>query len=309
MKTRPYGNTGKFVSEIGFGGWQLGNSDWGNPDEAESIRLVYEAFERGVNFFDTAPSYGGGNSEAILGKALKGKRDKVVINTKFGHSDGKTDFSAQSISKSVENSMRRLQTDYIDSVILHNPPFELLNGISPHYEEFEKLKSQGKIGAYGASIDTSEQLIELMSTTNSSIIEVMFNIFYQETAKAFKMAAEKNVALIIKVPLDSGWLSGKYNSKSKFEDVRSRWTEQELNRRAELLDKISFITDKNTTMIQAALRFILSYREVSTVIPGMRNIEQLLENISASEEKMPEEHAEKLREIWNSELKDNSLGW
>jgi aryl-alcohol dehydrogenase-like predicted oxidoreductase len=310
MKTRPYGNTGKSVSEVGFGAWQIGSwTEWANTEEGDIIRLIDEAYEQGVNFFDTAPSYGWGVSEEMLGKALKGKRDQVVINTKFGHSDRKTDFSAEKISESVENSLRRLKTDYIDSVLLHNPPSEFLNGRSPHYEAFEKLKDEGKILAYGASIDTSKDMIEIMSSTKSGILEVMFNIFYQETAEAFKMASEKNVGLIIKVPLDSGWLSGRYNALSRFDDMRSRWSEKEIIRRAELLDKISFITDKKTSMIQAALRFILSYSAVTSVIPGIKSLDQLMENISASQEKMPKEHVERLKEIWRSELKDDSLGW
>jgi aryl-alcohol dehydrogenase-like predicted oxidoreductase len=310
MKTRQYGNTGKLVSEIGFGAWQLGNADWGsNLSEKEAIMLVNEAFDQGVNFFDTSPGYGMGISEEILGKALKGKRDKVVINTKFGHSDGVSNFSADFIVKSLDNSCRRLQTDYLDSVLMHNPPFEMLNGNSPQYEVFEKLKTAGRIGDYGASVDTGDEMREVLSTTNSGIIEVLFNIFFQEPACVFKMAADKNIGLIIKVPLDSGWLSGKYNSKSKFNDVRDRWSEKQILQRSKLLDKISFITNENTSMVQAALRFILSFNEVSTVIPGIKNTQQLYENISACLLEMPEEHVKKLKEFWSSDIKDNILEW
>lgn len=311
MNTRPYGSTGKFVSEIGFGAWQLGNkSDWGTMSDKEAINLVEAAIDSGVNFFDTAPGYGLGKSEELLGRALKGRRSEVVINTKFGHhSNGKEDFSAGRIREAVEASLRRLQTDYLDSILLHNPPFELLNGKQSQYEVLEKLKAEGKILAYGVSVDSSREMLEVINNTNSGIIEVMFNVFYQETAAAFKKAKEKNIGLIIKVPLDSGWLSGKYNAESKFQGIRRRWSEETIRQRAEWLKKISFITDGKTTMIQAALRFILAYNEVTTVIPGARNLEQLRENVSASDEIMPKEYVERLKRLWEEEIKNSKFEW
>lgn len=311
MKKRSYGTTGKYVSEIGFGAWQLGNKgDWGAMSDEEAIRLVREAIDKGVNFFDTAPGYGHGKSEELLGKALKGKRNDVVINTKFGHhSNGNQDFSSGRIREAVEDSLRRLQTDYIDSILLHNPPIELLNGEQPHYEIIEKLKTEGKILSYGASVDSSREMLEVINKTNSGIIEVMFNIFYQEPAAVFKSAQEKDIGLIIKVPLDSGWLSGKYSSNSKFEGIRSRWSAETIKQRSELLKKISFITDDKTTMIQSALRFILAYNEISTVIPGARNLEQLKENVSASNAVMSKEYVEKLNELWEKEIRHSKFEW
>jgi aryl-alcohol dehydrogenase-like predicted oxidoreductase len=311
MKNRPYGTTGKFVSEIGFGAWQLGNkTDWGNMNDDEAIRLVKEAMDRGVNFFDTAPGYGFGKSEELLGKALKGKRNEVIINTKFGHdSMGREDFSSGRIRQAVEDSLKRLQTDYVDSILLHSPSFELLNGKQSHYDIFEKLKTEGKILSYGASVDSSNEMFELMNNTNAGIIEVMFNIFYQEPSAAFKKAQEKNIGIIIKVPLDSGWLSGKYNSDSKFQGVRSRWTMETIKQRTDLLKKIGFITDDTTTMVQSALRFILAYNEVSTVIPGAKNLQQLKENISASDAIMPKECLGKLKELWEKEIKHSKFYW
>ena len=311
MKKRPYGSTGKFVSEIGFGGWQLGNTrDWGNMNDEEGIRLVHQAIERGINFFDTAPGYGFGKSEELLGRALKGRRNEVIVNTKFGHdSKGHEDFSPTRIREAVEDSLRRLQTDYLDSILLHNPPVDILCGKESHYDILEKLKNEGKILAYGASVDSSGEMIELINNSNSGIIEVMFNIFYQEPSEAFKKAQERNIGIITKVPLDSGWLSGKYNSNSKFQGIRSRWSDETIKQRSDLLNKISFITDDNTTMIQAALRFILSYSEVSTVIPGIRNLEQLKENLSATDAVMPQEHVEKLKELWRKEIRNKKFEW
>jgi aryl-alcohol dehydrogenase-like predicted oxidoreductase len=312
MKKRTYGNTGKTVSEIGFGAWQLGNaSDWAAKlPEDQAIYLVHEAIDRGCNFFDTAPAYGRGTSEELLGKALKGKREKVVINTKFGnHINGKKDFSADLIRSSVEQSLKRLQTDFLDSILLHNPPSKYLNGASPQYEVLESLKAEGKIGAYGVSVDSSKDMFEVLNTTNSQVIEVLFNIFHQETARAFQLAKEKNVGLIIKVPLDSGWLSGKYNAQSNFDDVRSRWSPEVIERRANLLDQIKFIADEETSLAQAALQFILAHPEVTTVIPGIKNMAQLEENLSASQKKMPNETVKKLQEIYQEEIENSLLPW
>ncbi|GGM28877.1 aldo/keto reductase [Paraliobacillus quinghaiensis] len=311
MKQRQFGSTGKFVSEIGLGAWQLGNvRDSESMTENDAIAIVHKALELGCNFFDTAPNYGLGKSEEILGKALKGKRDKVIISSKFGHHDNdKLNFDPNEIEKSVDRSLKRLQTDYLDSVLLHNPPFENLNGNSQHFEVFEKLKRKGKIAAYGASVDSSKEMFEVIETTNSQVIEVMFNIFHQETAMAFQAAHEKNIALVVKVPLDSGWLSGKYNSESTFTDIRSRWSPDIIKRRTMMLEEIKNIVDSNQSLVKSALQFILAHPQVSTVIPGAKSTRQLQENFSASEGSMDAKEVEQLKAIWEKHLKDNNLPW
>lgn len=310
MKYRRYGTTGKQVSEIGFGAWQLGNKqDWAAMEDDEAIRLVHEALDLGVNFFDTAPNYGQGKSEVLLGKALERKRDKAVINTKFGHSPEGTDYSASQIRNSVERSLTRLQTDYLDSVLIHNPPFDYLDGKYGHYQVLEDLKAEGKILAYGVSVDSSREMLEALEHSQLGVMEVMFNIFYQETAQAFQAAKEKDVALIIKVPLDSGWLSGKYDGNSSFSGVRSRWSPEVIQTRAKLVEQIRFLEDEQTTMTMAALRFILAYPEVTTVIPGVRSSAQLRENVAASDAVLPDESLRKLQELWEREIRYKSLGW
>lgn len=279
-------------------------------EDAAAVKLVHEALDRGMNFFDTAPGYSHGKSEELLGEALRGRRIQAVINTKFGHgADGVTDFAAKQIRTSIEGSLKRLQSDYVDSVLIHNPPFDILDGKYGHYEELEKLKAEGKILTYGVSVDSVPEMQEVIQHTGIGVMEVMFNIFYQETAEAFKLAQENNIAIIVKVPLDSGWLSGKYNSQSTFEGVRSRWSPEVIAKRAAMLERIKFITDEETTLTMAALRFILAYPEVTTVIPGVRNRSQLIENISASDGVMPQEHVKRLQELWATELKDQHPGW
>jgi aryl-alcohol dehydrogenase-like predicted oxidoreductase len=131
MKRRPLGATGITVGEIGLGAWQLANPDWGVYDRAEALRVVQQALDAGCDFFDTAPPYGGGRSEKLLGRALAGVRPSVTICTKFGHSaEGlpPTNFDVAALRPSLEASLRRLRTDYVDVLLLHNPPVALLNG-------------------------------------------------------------------------------------------------------------------------------------------------------------------------------------
>ncbi|MGI8313825.1 aldo/keto reductase [Halobacillus mangrovi] len=311
MKKRSLGNTGIQVSEVGFGAWQLGNEkDWGKMTDKEAINLVSEAMDAGCNFFDTAPNYGSGKSEELLGKAFKGKRDQVVISSKCGHaSNGEQTFEPEKMISSVEESLRRLQTEYLDSLLLHNPPFSSMNGNSPEFEVLEKLKEQGKIRAYGASVDTGKEMYELLNQTESQVIEVMFNIFHQEPAEAIKTADNQGVGVITKVPLDSGWLTGKYDANSRFSGIRSRWSVEEIERRGKLVEQVRHIVGSDRSMVQAALQFILSYPDVSTIIPGAKDVQQLNQNIAASEGSLSKEIIKELNDLWAEEIKEYELSW
>ncbi len=138
MKLRPFGKTGMNVSEVGLGAWQLANPDWGVNDKSEAMRIIQKSLEAGCNFFDTAPGYGGGRSEDLLVEGLKSVRKDVILCTKFGHTpEGVTDFGTHAIRPSMETSLHKLQTDYLDIVLMHNPPREMMDGrISSQYEEF-----------------------------------------------------------------------------------------------------------------------------------------------------------------------------
>ncbi len=224
--------------------------------EKEAIEIIHKSLEYGVNFFDTAPNYGLGTSELRLGKALKGfDRSKIVINTKFGHNDsGEINFNSDYIQESLEGSLRRLQLDYIDSIILHNPPYDYLDGNkNDHYEILEKLKDEGKIKAYGASLDTYNEMRLLMETTNCEVIEAFFNILHQDTSRAFDMALEKEVGIIVKIPLDSGWLSGKYDENSIFDGIRKRWTRNDIKQRASLVERLKDIISDNENLAQRGI--------------------------------------------------------
>lgn len=311
MKKRQLGSTGMEVSEIGFGAWQLGNGkDWSEMSDREAVRLVHEALDQGCNFFDTAPTYGGGKSESILGQALSGKRDEVVISSKCGHqADKVTSFEPGDLIRSVEDTLKRLNTDYLDSLLLHNPPFDHLNGSSAQFDVLKQLKKEGKIRAYGASVDTGKELKEVITTSDSTVIEVMFNILYQEPLEQMTAAYDKGVGLIVKVPLDSGWLTGKYDADSTFTGVRSRWSKSDIEFRGALVDKVRGIIGPDASMIETALQYILSYRETATVIPGMRTSEQVRGNLSAADVPMPEEMKQALRQFWVEEIEGKDFPW
>jgi aryl-alcohol dehydrogenase-like predicted oxidoreductase len=313
MQYKKYIKDVTLVSEIGLGAWQLGNnSGWQSISENEAIALVEKSLEYGINFFDTAPNYGRGSSEERLGKALKGiERNKIVINTKFGHTDsGKTNYDSGYIRESLEGSLKRLQVDYVDSLIIHSPPVEYLDGTkNDHYEIFERLIDEGKIKAYGASLDTYETMQLLMNTTNAGVIEAFFNILHQDTARAFDFAKEKGVGIIAKIPLDSGWLSGKYNAESTFQDIRRRWSKQDIQTRAHLVDKVKQIVQAEDDLPQKAISFCLGYDAISTVIPGNINIAQLKTNVESINNPMSRETIKKLEEFYLNEVKPLNLPW
>ena len=313
MKYNAYTPGTPRVSEIGLGAWQLGaDSGWRSLSEPEAIALVHRARELGINFFDTAPNYGRGTSEQRLGKALRGvDRDQIVINTKFGHTvGGGTNFAADHIRPSVEGSLRRLQVDYVDSVIMHNPPADLLDGDrNPHYAVLERLREEGKLRAYGASLDTYAEMQLLLETTGARVIEAFFNILHQDTARAFDLARDRGVALIAKIPLDSGWLTGKYHAGSTFAGVRSRWSPADIKTRAGLVERVRAILGPDYPLPQAAIAFCLAYEAVATVIPGNTTPAQLRSNVESSEKPLPPEVVQRLERFYQEEVRGLRLPW
>ena len=311
MKLRPFGNTGMSVSEIGLGAWQLANPDWGVNDRSEALRIIQKALEAGCNFFDTAPGYGRGRSEELLGEGLKSVRKEVIICTKFGHTaEGVTDFSTNAIRLSIEASMQRLQTDYLDIVLMHNPPREMMDGrVASQYEEFEKLKAAGKIRDYGVSLDWREEVEMVVDTTKSKALEVFFNALYQEPLPAFQKAQENGVGIIVKVPLDSGWLSGRYRGGHQFNDIRKRWPPEVIARRSELVEQFAKLIPKGTSMAHAALQFILAQPQVSTIIPGAKSVEQALDNFAAADRQLSPEVVQSMYDLWEREIMSDPLPW
>jgi len=311
MKLRPFGNTGMNVSEIGLGAWQLANPDWGVDSKSEALRVIQKSLEAGCNFFDTAPGYAGGRSEELLGEGLKSMRKDVMLCTKFGHTaEGLTDFSTNAIHQSIEASLRRLQTDYLDIVLMHNPPREMMDGrVASQYAELEKLKAEGKIREYGVSLDWREELEMVVDTTQSKALEVFFNALYQEPLPAFQKAHENGVGIIVKVPLDSGWLSGRYRKGHQFDDIRKRWPPEVVARRSELVEQFAALVPEGTSMAHAALQFILAQPQVSTIIPGAKSAEQALDNFAAADKQLSQEVVQSMYDLWEREIMSDPLPW
>ena len=313
MKYRPYLEGGIAVSELGFGAWQLGvESGWSAVSDAESERMIRTALDHGVNFFDTAPTYGRGSSEERLGKVLGAlDRGSFVVNSKFGRlHNGEVDFSAGLIHETVEGSLKRLRLDCLDSVIIHSPPRELLDGNNTdHYAILERLQEEGKIRAYGASIDFAEEITTLLETTGAKVIQSFFNILHQDCKGAFDLVQKKGATVIAKIPFDSGWLTGKYSAVSRFTGVRARWSEDEIRQRAQLVDRVRDIVGEGPSLMSAALSFCTSFDAVSTVIPGAVSEAQLLANIGAMQHRLDDTTRAALEAFFEEQVRGLQLPW
>ncbi|WBB99355.1 MULTISPECIES: aldo/keto reductase [unclassified Solwaraspora] len=303
------------VSAIGLGAWQLGRSShWPDgPDEAEAVRIVHTALDHGVSFIDTAPGYADGRSEPNIGRALAGRRrDEVVICTKFGYlPDGTENWSASEIEASVERSARRMNVDHVDIVVLHNPPPEILDGSrSDHYEVLHRLRDKGVIRSYGASVDWSADLDLVLSTSDSTAFEVRLSALYQEPWPAVGRARDRGAGTIVKVPLESGWLSGRYHADSVFAGVRDRWSREDVAVRAGLVDEFRSLLPAGVGVLAGALRFLLSYDAVSTVIPGTRSVAQLTSSIAgAADGPLPADTVAAIRAWYDRRLAATPLDW
>jgi aryl-alcohol dehydrogenase-like predicted oxidoreductase len=314
LQTRPFGSTGIDVSAIGLGAWQLGRSaQWPTgPEPAEAVRIVHAALDAGVTFIDTAPGYADGQSELNIGRALAGgRRDGVVVCTKFGHTpDGGTDWSPERIEASVESSARRMGLDHVDVVVLHNPPPEILDGSrSEHYGILEGMRDRGVIRAFGASVDHSADIDTVLATSRSTALEVRLSALYQEPWDAVTRAGDRGVGTIVKVPLESGWLSGRYGADSVFADVRSRWSRDDVALRAGLVDQLRALLPEGVGLVEGALGFLLAADAVSTVIPGTRSVEHLRTSVAAAQRPLPPATVAAIRSWYAERLADQPLDW
>jgi aryl-alcohol dehydrogenase-like predicted oxidoreductase len=274
-------------------------------DERTALRLIDKAIDGGINLFDTAPNYADTKSEQVLGKALKSKRDKVVLVSKFGHTpEGPKLFSVDWFWKSLDASLRRLRTDYLDVLLLHNPPSEIYAGTDPLWAAMEEARAQGKIRHCGASLDFATEVRDCLSNTNSEVLEVLFNVFHQDVRRSFGTVRQHGVGIIAKVPLDSGWLTGRFDANSRFEGIRARWSEDEIAQRAELVSEIEWLIADKSELAHKAIGYLLSYDEVSCVIPGIRTQQQLESNLAAAGFRLSPDERTKLEAFWD-QLTDN----
>lgn len=294
MKYRPLGSTGLRVSEIGFGSWAIGGNQFGNSygptEDEESLRAITAAVDSGCTFFDSADVYGHGHSEELLGRALKGRRKDVYLATKGGsdfyHVPPRLNFSESHLQFAVEESLKRLGTDYIDLYQLHNPPFSVIEG-GRLFEPLEKLKSQGKIRFYGISIHDPQEGLLAMKVAKPATIQVVYNWLRRDAAEElFPKAVAEGVGIIAREPLANGFLTGGYSKDSVFPvgDIRHQWPSKY---QTQLLSQVeSFRKSLGPSTLppaQAAIRFVLSQQAVSVVIPGCKTAQQAAENFRSSD--------------------------
>jgi len=322
MQYRTLGKTNYNISEISLGTWQVGGK-WGSPFDADNAEAILKtAIDKGINFIDTADVYSNGLSEKAVGKAVKSQTQKIYIATKCGrrfqlHTDASYTLSA--LRKSVEDSLLNIGVDHIDLIQLHCPPWETY--YRPEvFDLFDRLKSEGKIGALGVSVEKVEQAIKAMEYENVTTIQIIFNLFRQRPSELFfEMAKIKNVGIIVRVPLASGLLTGTFSADTTFgaDDHRT------FNRNGEAFDKgetfsgidyqkgfeaVRVLKDHfgDTNLALLAIKWVLMYDEVSCVIPGASNPNQVLKNIKAADlQSISEADMKFIRTVYDRYVKDD----
>jgi aryl-alcohol dehydrogenase-like predicted oxidoreductase len=300
------------ITPLTFGAWAIGGWFWGGAEEKESIRAIESAIENGMTTIDTAPVYGFGQSEEFVGKAIKGKRDKVQILTKFGlrwdietpnlHFEKTKDNQGnelsiyrlgkkESVIKECDDSLRRLKTDHIDLFQQHWP--DSTTPVEETMEALEILKQQGKIKAGGVSNYSAEQMAEADNYFKLASNQVPYSMVLRDIEKDLVPYCLKNdKAIIVYSPLQRGILTGKINSDYTFNEGDHRpntpfYKEPNLSRINRLLEEIKPIAEsKNASLAQLVIRWTLAQAGITCVLVGARNEKQVLENIKAAELKI-----------------------
>jgi aryl-alcohol dehydrogenase-like predicted oxidoreductase len=310
MKYRTLGKTGLRVSAIGLG-TMVHAGHFGPMKDSESLGAIETALNLGVNFIDTSDAYGAGYSETLLGHALKGKRDKVIIATKGGNvmvgpNRGMRIFEPDYISRVMDESLQRLQTDYIDLYQLHNPTVDVIRQ-GAVWDVLERAKQAGKIRHYGLSINTMEEGIAAAEDGRSETIQVEYSLLAQEPAeKIFPLAQKANVGIIARIPLKRGILTGKLSQadEARFqgEDVRARSFKGEpFAKDLAKADQLRFLVHGPVKSLgQAALAFCIAHPAVAITIPGARNAEQMRENAAGVDVEIPAGDLQKVADLWRS---------
>jgi aryl-alcohol dehydrogenase-like predicted oxidoreductase len=321
MYSRTFGRTGRRVGEIGFGAWAIGGS-WGDVEEGDAVAALNAALDAGVTFIDTADVYGDGRSERIVAKVLNARgRDGVFVATKAGRrlpQQTVEGYTYENLSGWIDRSLRNLEVETLDLVQLHCPPTDLYY----HPEAFEaldRIKRDSKIRDYGVSVERIEEALKAIEYPGVASIQIIFNIFRQRPSGLFFEAAKKrNVAIIARVPLASGLLTGKLKADSTFDDSDHR----KFNRHGEAFDvgetfsgvpyeaglaaveRIRPLVRGDAAMAQLALRWILMFDAVTVVIPGAKNAAQARSNALAADlPPLPDADMARLKAIYDEDIK------
>lgn len=318
---------GHDVSEVGLGTWQLGSADWGNVNEEDAFAILQRFVDLGGNFIDTADVYGMGVSEKVIGKFLKTINSKIYVATKLGRrSDGNNgwpqNFTYDGMKRQVENSLEHLQQPQLFLEQLHCIPTEEMRS-GKVFDHLRKLQDEKLIQYWGSSVETVEEALICLEQEGLASLQIIFNLFRQHIAdEIFEKAKEKDVALIVRVPLASGLLSGKFSENTTFAatDHRNFNANGEAFNAGETFSGIDFKQGVSLTqqikqmlpderMAQWAIRWILDHPQVTTVIPGASKVSQVESNVSASDlAPLNKDVHQKLRNLYEREVRPSIRG-
>jgi aryl-alcohol dehydrogenase-like predicted oxidoreductase len=299
MRTRSFGRTGRRVSEIGFGAWGIGGAEWGGADEAESMATLHAALDQGIDFFDTADIYGDGLSERLIARLRRERSEPFFVATKAGRRLSPhvaSGYDAPNLTRFVERSLRNLGVERLDLVQLHCPPTAVYRQAET-FAALDRLVREGMVAAYGVSVETVDEGLAALELPHAASVQIIFNMFRQRPADVFLTeAARRGVAVIARVPLASGLLSGRFTRDTVFpaDDHRAFNRAGEMFDRGETFSGVDYETGlaaverlkallpPGVSLAQFALAWILSFDAVTTVIPGARRPGQVVENAGAS---------------------------
>jgi aryl-alcohol dehydrogenase-like predicted oxidoreductase/predicted kinase len=292
MEQRRLGKTGYVVGAVGLGAWAIG-AEWGPVDDEESLRALHAAVDAGVTFFDTADVYGDGRSERLIGRLLRERGERLVVATKMGRRlpQERRSYSASNFRVWIDRSREHLGVETVDLVQLHCPPDEVIDA-DDVFDALDGLVADGSVAHYGVSVETVDQAFRAIRRQGVATIQIIFNMFRQKPAREFlPAAAGADVGVIARVPLASGLLTGRmsadttfpendhrnYNRQGAAFDVGETFSGVPLEAGLEAVEELRPLADGGT-LAQVALRWILSFDEVSTVIPGAKSPRQAREN-------------------------------
>ena len=319
MKYKKIEKSGIKVSEIGFGAWTIALNWWGKEiDEDEAKRMLKKAYDLGINFFETGDMYGKGKSEKLIGEVFKGMRDEIVISTKYGydfesveqigHKELPQRFDAEFTDQALNNSLKRLQTDYVDVYGLHNPKLKDIRDDSIFAKLDEKI-SEGKIKTYqaalGPAIGWTQEGIESMERENISAVQTVYNILEQTPGnELLENAVKKDVGILVRVPDASGILTGKVNANTKIDekDHRSVRKGEWIHASLKKVEQLRPIAERNGLNItELAIKFILSKKGISSVLPTVISTEEIEMFAAMSDGKyIPESDMKEIDQLYNT---------
>ena len=320
MKTRRFGRTGGQVSEIGFGAWQIG-AGWGNVDEADAVAALNAAIDSGVTLIDTADVYGDGRSERIIAKTLKSRSEDIRVISKTGRRVSPFEaagFTRETMTAHIERSLRELEIETLDLVQLHCPPTEVYY-MPEVFGVLDDLVAAGKLRHYGVSVEKVEEAIKATEFPGVVSVQMIFNMFRQRPAELFfDLAKQRDVAILARVPLASGLLTGKltadtvyaaddhrlFNRQGEAFDVGETFAGVPYDVGLAAVDKLRGVLPGDVPMARMALRWILMFDAVSCVIPGARNAAQANGNAAASAlPALTDAQMAAVREIYDTDIK------